>query len=305
MAWGSSPTVGTWSSNYATNPSLTPGAPSGSGGVLLLKVSARNQPTAFNTPTGWTEITADETKRSAVYARVSDGGANDTPTVDVTGGELACAVISRWAGGNETLGSLLNTSNLAGYFAAETSPNGNIVCPTLTPSVDGCLVLRGGMTVNDDATWSTPPSGDTLLTTVAVNDFADMSAAWSYRVQTTAAAVSAGDITNGASNADGYSIAVALTAAASAKYLKLLADASAASDTAVAGRVFNGDDYIGAFTGQAWEADLESGEAVLLVAVADITPDGATLTTSDTPTVFAYNATDATSGPGTATVIEV
>lgn len=89
------------------------------------------------------------------------------------------------------------------------------------------------------------------------------------------------------------------------KYVKLLTEAAAASDTAVAGVVMNGSTYIGTFTGQAFEADLESGEAVLLVAASDITPDGTTLTTSDTPLVFAYNATDATSGPGTATVIEV
>jgi hypothetical protein len=64
---------------------------------------------------------------------------------------------------------------------------------------------------------------------------------------------------------------------------------------------------IGEFTGQAFEATLEGspGEAVLLIDVADITPDGDTLTTSDTPIVFAYNTTDGTVGEGSATVIEV
>jgi hypothetical protein len=109
--------------------------------------------------------------------------------------------------------------------------------------------------------------------------------------------------TLGSTQPGAYAI-IALRSAADL-YVKLLAADTAQGDTAVQGVVMNGSTYIGTFTGQAWEADLESGEAVLLVPVADITPDGATLTTSDTPTVFAYNATDATSGPGDATVIEV
>jgi hypothetical protein len=93
------------------------------------------------------------------------------------------------------------------------------------------------------------------------------------------------------------------------KYLKLLAHSSAASATGVEGVVLNAarDTVIGEFTGQAFEATLEGspGEAVLLIDVADITPDGDTLTTSDTPIVFAYNTTDGTVGEGSATVIEV
>jgi hypothetical protein len=103
---------------------------------------------------------------------------------------------------------------------------------------------------------------------------------------------------------------VALTSlAASDRYVKLLAHSSAASATGVEGVVLNAarDTVIGEFTGQAFEASLEGspGEAVLLIDVADITPDGYTLTTSDTPLVFAYNATDGTVGEGSATVVEV
>jgi hypothetical protein len=90
-------------------------------------------------------------------------------------------------------------------------------------------------------------------------------------------------------------------------YLKLLADASAASAASVQGVVLNAtrDTVIGEFSGQAFEAALESGEAVLLIPLADITPDGTTLTTSDTPLVSAYNATDGTVGLGSATVVEI
>ena len=89
--------------------------------------------------------------------------------------------------------------------------------------------------------------------------------------------------------------------------LKLLAHASAASAANIEGVVLNAarDTVIGEFTGQAFEAALESGEAVLYVPVTDIIPDGATLTTLDTPLVFAYNATDSIVGPGSATVVEI
>jgi hypothetical protein len=93
------------------------------------------------------------------------------------------------------------------------------------------------------------------------------------------------------------------------KYLKLLSYSSAASATGVEGVVLNStrDTVIGEFTGQAFEASLEGspGEAVLLIPVADISPNGGTLTTSDAPIVFAYNSTDGTVGEGIASVIEV
>jgi hypothetical protein len=286
---------------------MTPGAPSGSGGILLLHVFARNEPSAYTTPTGWTAINDVASRRQALYARLSDGGANDTPTVaPPTGTDVYTAVISRWTGGNTTLGSLLNNSS-AGFFAAETSPNGNITVPAITPSVDNCLVLRMGKTANDDGTWTAAPSGDTLLTQVQVNLDVDMSAAICYRIQTTAAAVGAGDITNGAASADGHAVAFALTESAGTKHLKLLAHSSAASATGVEGVVLNAarDTVIGEFTGQAFEASLESDKAVLLIPVEDIIPDGSTLTTTDTPLVAAYNSTDGTVGLGSATVIEV
>lgn len=104
-----------------------------------------------------------------------------------------------------------------------------------------------------------------------------------------------------------HCIAMASFLPASAKVVKLLAHSGAASATGIEGVVLNAarDTVIGEFSGQAFEASLESGEAVLLIPVEAITPDGNTLTTSDTPIVFAYNATDSIIGPGSATVIEV
>jgi hypothetical protein len=131
-----------------------------------------------------------------------------------------------------------------------------------------------------------------------------------YKIMASAGATGAYDL---AATAGGYNDALRWCTASfkeitsATKYLKLFAHSSAASATAVEGVVLNAarDTVIGEFTGQAFEATLESGEAVLLVPVEDITPDGSTLTTADTPLVFAYNTTDATAGPGTATVIEV
>jgi hypothetical protein len=102
-------------------------------------------------------------------------------------------------------------------------------------------------------------------------------------------------------------IVIALNAATAALAVKLLASANAASATGVEGVVLNAarDTVIGEFTGQAFDADLEAGEAVLLIPAEDIIPNGGTLGVSDTPIVFAYNSTDGTVGEGAATVIEV
>lgn len=91
------------------------------------------------------------------------------------------------------------------------------------------------------------------------------------------------------------------------KYVKVLTQPTAASASGVEGVVLNAtrDTVIGEFTGQTFEAALESGSAVLLVPVDSILPNGATLTTSDTPLVSAYNTTNGTVGLVSATVVEV
>lgn len=85
--------------------------------------------------------------------------------------------------------------------------------------------------------------------------------------------------------------------ATTTKYLKVLLNSGAQSDTGVVGVVFEepaGSDITGAkvgeFTGAAFEADLEDGKAVLLVALSEF--DGSALTTSDTPVAYVKTATD-------------
>jgi hypothetical protein len=168
-----------------------------------------------------------------------------------------------------------------------------------------------GHTFNDDGTWTTPPSGDTLGSQVQVDLTDDMSAAWAYRIQTTAAAVGAGDITNGGSNAIGYSVAFALTeGVTTTKYLKLLADSSAASATGVEVVVYSapgGSNYVtgttryGSAASKSFEASLESGNAVLKVLASDVGCND--LAAATTVAALARNTTY-TTGMVSATIIE-
>lgn len=217
MAWSyvSAGTASSADRGSAGTLNLTPGAPSGSGGILLLKVSSRSAPTSFTTPSNWTVIANTASHRNAVYARVSDGGADDTPTMAVVLAASGCATatITRWAGGNTTLGSLLNGTVANLYGAAP----GGINVPAKTPGVDNCLVLRGGQCQDDgNGPFYAAPSGDTFLCedTHTSGYGEDIWACWVYRIQTTAAAVSSGQIDNNKTSTDSYAIGIALTAGA-------------------------------------------------------------------------------------------
>jgi hypothetical protein len=304
MAWAFV-SAGAWDRGEGSSLSLAPGAPSGSGGVLLLLASQRIGGTITG-PSGWTTIA--NVSRNAIFARVSDGGGDDTPTVSVTSGGAAAAIITRWTGGNTTLGSLLNGTVATRYGAAP----GGINLPAVTPSVNNCLVLRGGHCVDDAGPYSTVPSGDTFL---AENDYDntsnDMWSAWCYRVQTTAATVATGEIDNGSASADTYAIGVALTeGVTTTKYVKILTDSSAASATGVEVVVHSapgGSNYItgttryGSVNAQEFEASLESGSAVLKVLASDVGCNG--LAAATTVAALARNTTY-TTGMVEATIIE-
>ena len=181
----------------------------------------------------------------------------------------------------------------------------------LTISQANTLVLAAGVKRANITTFTAMPSGFTQISERANTSGNASCVVWAYSIQTTATSIGSGQKFDSASTstADGYSVIGSVltgTGGVTSKYLKLLAHSSAASATGVEGVVLNStrDTVIGEFTGQAFEAALESGEAVLKIPVADITPDGGTLGLLDTPIIFAYNATLATIGPGSATVIE-
>jgi hypothetical protein len=263
------------------------------GSFLLAAIRENNNVSAVadDVNGAWTElIDLDNTVVGLnVWYRENAAAGATTVTVTTSAGQTIRYAIAEY--GDVPTSAVVEDYDSAAFTTTTTPATANVT----TTDTDRTIVSV--IATNLSATTIAPAGGETEREEVNER----------FQFQDEAAAT-AGDYsaswTLGATQPGVYAI-LALKPPATTKYLKVLAEAAAASDTAVAGRVFNGDDYIGAFTGQAWEADLESGEAVLLVAVADITPDGATLTTSDTPTVFAYNATDATSGPGTATVIEV
>ena len=301
MAWAYVST-GAWAQGEGSSLSLTPGAPSGSGGIQLLLVSQRIGGTIAE-PSGWTTIA--NTNRNAIFA--ADGSAS-APTVGVTSGGAATAVITRWTGGNSTLGSLLNGSVVTLFGSAP----GGIAVPGVTPSVDNCLVLRGGHCTNDDGPYSSVPVGDTFL---AENDYDntsnDMWAAWCYRIQTTAGAVAQDLLSMGGTSANTYAIGVALTeGVTTTKYVKILADSSAASATGVEVAVYSapaGSNYVtgttryGSVNAQEFEALLESGSAVLKVLASDVGCDG--LAAATTVAALARNTTY-TTGMVSATIIE-
>lgn len=195
-----------------------------------------------------------------------------------------------------------------------TSAHADVPTPsTATPSVDNCLIIyfAAGNQLRGAASFYPNSSTELFVYHEYDGTFSDLTVWASYAIQTTAESVGASSFDLASTDTlRSKGVVVALKGnSATTKYLKLLAHSSAASAADVEGVVLNAarDTVIGEFTGQAFEASLEGspGEAVLLIDVADITPDGDTLTTSDTPIVFAYNATDSIVGPGSATVIEV
>jgi hypothetical protein len=288
---------------------ISPGPPSGltTGDLILLLVYTRQTNTGV-TATGFEQLVSVST-RLRVFARIATG-TGDTPSVTVTQGTAGYvhAQYARFSGSLATIGTA-GADILEQAAATATASANDIITAALgTPETNGCLVIYAGSKLNDMAnTASSRPNSSTLIAENR-DPTSSLTSVWSYAIQTTAAAVGASlfDYSDADTNTY-YSAVLALLPASTVKYLKLLASASAASATGVAGHVLNaaGTALIGGFTAQEFEADLESGEAVLLIPVEDITPDGDTLTTSDEPIVYAYNATLATIGPGIATVIEV
>jgi hypothetical protein len=196
------------------------------------------------------------------------------------------------------------------YFGATATV---ISTPALgsTPSVDGCLILYLGHHFDDIGPAVSQPNSSTLIGEI---DDASRSVWWafSYDIQTTAASVGASSFVGEQSGSSTTSNAavVALLPAAGTKYVKLLADSSAASATGVEVVVYSapaGSNYItgttryGSVNAQEFEASLESGSAVLKVLASDVGCDG--LAAATTVAALARNTTY-TTGMVSATIIE-
>lgn len=286
---------------------LTPTVTHSVGDLLLLHTAQRAGAETCAAMTGWTQLGSTNTNGSLeVWARIADGGANDAPTVNWSGTTFCDAWIEAYYGDVETdLDAIIAASN-----SFTVSSTGSLVVPSMTVPNANCLIIvssrKNKTGTSNDNTFAAPGSFTERNEYVyAGTGNAHCSASWQ---QTTAANISQTNWTlTGTSEALASNALIFALRSTGPLAVKLLAEASAASATNIEGVVLNstGDTVIGEFSGQAFEASLEGGEAVLLIPVADIIPDGATLTTSHTPIVYAYNATESTVGPGTATVVEV
>jgi hypothetical protein len=303
------PSVGSWASNTDSS-ALSVSAPASSSGKLLVLVTAnRAGAQSIAALTGWKQAAAVTDNGSLeVWLRYGDGSATDSPSVDWSGTNDSAAVILAYAGDVYVdVETIVAHANTYGVSSINTLPLPNFS----GASVDNCLVLAVGRknktATSNDATTVSHSILNVRAQFIGTN--VDQAIGVGDLQQTTATNYDGTDFTiDGTTESlSANGIVVYLRSASATRYVKVLAEAVAASETGIEGVVLNAtrDTVIGEFSGQAFEASLESGEAVLLIPTADITPDGNTLTTSDTPIVFAYNATDSLIGPGSATVIEV
>jgi hypothetical protein len=297
---------------HANATSVTPGLPAGisAADTLLVIDALKADGTVADSLGEYTELATvlgSTSRRLTVLGKTHDGS-ESAPQIDITGtGNSHSAVMIALRGAYQTIASAVHAS------AGQAGDNVDLTIeyPALTITEDNCAVLLV-ISHNDDlasgALSFSTPAGFTKVGDYDTTLGGDHSFAIYEQIQTTATSISAGTVTkSGGGGAVNAAIILALKASVANRYVKLLANAVAASETGIEGVVLNAarDTVIGEFSGQAFEASLEGGEAVLLIPTNAITPNGESLTTSDTPTVFAYNATDSTIGPGSATVIEV
>ena len=297
---------------------LTPTRPTyETGDLAIFAAFARtNTETITTPPSGYTLLEAGvagigNSGNLAVFGKICTAS-ESAPTVGFSGSGRHVAVMAVLRSSTGWPSITVNTDIVV--TAAEASGTAaGMVAQGITPGENDCCVVAvcGKVTTANDATGVTTPSG---YTDAALHIYNSATAGailgiW-FLGQTTAAAVAtqtgAIAVTDDTGRRERVTLALRATPAG-ILYVKVLAEATAASETGIEGVVLNAarDTVIGEFSGQEFEASLESGEAVLLIPVAEITPDGSTLTTSDTPIVFAYNATDSLVGPASATVIEV
>lgn len=123
----------------ATGPTITGLA---SGDRMLTIVACQNSADTIATPTGWTLVHgptdssgAGANMRGYLYSRTATGGADDTPTWTKTGANGTWRVSAHAYSSSAGI-DVSAASALAG--AIDTAP----ICPTVTTTVAGCLVIR-------------------------------------------------------------------------------------------------------------------------------------------------------------------
>ena len=273
---------------------LSPGAPAGkTNGDQLRLVAWQRSTSTVAAITGWTKLGSVSASQSVeVWARIADGTADDTPSVDWSGTGSCGAFIEAYYGDVYTdLATLVAHSS-----AASSSGSADLALPTLTGgSVDDCEVYCASRKNNTATDATTIAHTSLTVRTQVVSTVAARSHVATGTLQQTTYADFDGEnfTVNGTSESlasNGIVLYLRTAAAGTVKKLKLLTHSDAQSKTGVQGVVFtapSGGDLVGSkigeFTGAAFSGTLESGEAVLKVALTDF--GGSALTTSDTPRV--------------------
>lgn len=307
------PTAGSWVSNTDSS-SLSVSAPASPAGKLLVLVTAnRAGGESVAAITGWTKLGSIATNGSIeVWGRVGDGTGADSPSVDWSGTNDSAAVILSYAGDvYSDMATIVAHSATVDFSAATTAP---------LPAVSGvttndCLVFAVGRH-NKTATTNGATLSHSTLSIRAQNTGAnvDQIIGVADLQQTTATNYDGTDFTisNTGDNLASNGIVLFLKTADAAlpKYVKILADSSAASATGIEVVVFSapsGGNYVtgatryGSANAQAFEATLESGNAVLKVPAEDVGCES--LAVSTTVAALARNTTY-TTGIVSATIIE-
>lgn len=294
----------------------------GSGDFLLAFVGVdggTNAVVTWTLPDGWNNLQEYNSSGASVYphALVAWKQAGGSEPADYA---FTVTYVSGTSGGGKPFGFIVKVTGADAAFSDATPPTGatgNSTAPdspSITTATNDSVVVS--LVVSNDgnvltATDSNGPSGYTMICArQAGTGSGDTTIGAAYITKASFGAENPPAWTSFITGSKPWrALTIAIKVGASAvKKLKLLAHSSAASASSIAGVVFNapsGSDItgtrIGEFTGAAFEASLESGQAVLKVAVSEF--GGEALTTSDTPVALVRNATY-TTGAVTASVIE-
>lgn len=144
---------------------LAPGAPAGAavGNLLILQTGNRSSSLTAPALTGWTLVNTQLTNGTmALYLRIADGSADDTPSVDWSGTNDSYAFISAYSGDvykGDLRGSVVRRNG-------ETVTQANLSAPTLTNGRNNCLLYLGTQknktATSDNATTITAPASGSI-----------------------------------------------------------------------------------------------------------------------------------------------
>ena len=313
MAWSyvNSGALTTSSDARSSNGGLTPALPSGTLTGKLLVCAITN---VIGNGFTWSQYSGGYTQLATssgfeLWGKIATGS-ESAPRFDCSSASAVAGRIACFDGAPSSISGIVDTGpSYSSEFDAATAHDTSSLS---APSASGCLILYGiGGAYDGFNGATTGPSGASVA-------FADYfigasnrtSLGLAYAIQTTAASVSASTWVSPYSMRSRSAVLALVPGVTLTKYLKLLADSSAASATSVDVIAFSapsGSNYItgttryGSATGKSFEATLESGNAVLKIPAADVGCSG--LAASATVAALARNSTY-TTGMVEATIIE-